>query len=616
MVYIDYSKISEYLDEDFIPSILYDPDISLQALKPKSFKDIFVNPYYLKALLRLLKVFSVFLKILIDYWYDKQKWTYFKQWILTASIEHAESIRRTKRARWLRDKILELGPTFIKIGQALSTRSDLLRREYVNELSKLQDKVPAFSLEIVEQTIVNELGKHPDELFDKFYTTPLAAASLGQVHRAKLITGEEVVVKIQRPDLIEIFNLDIAILKKVARFCRKYMAFARDRNWPEIVDEFGKTLFEEIDYVLEAKNADLFAKNLSDLDFVYIPKTFKNLTTRKILTLEYKPGIKIDDIESFDDEGIDKIRLSHNLLEVYLKQFLNDGIYHADPHPGNLAVEWKSEKIIFYDFGMVGRIDPQTKLKMLSAFINMVNRNADELLKDLVSLKMIDRKTADFEKIKSVIQWCFDNYYDTPYEEVRFEEITDELADIMYAFPFRLPASFTYIVRALVTLEGLSIRLNPRINFMEIAVPYVRKYLSKSEIYEMFKWTYTRQLYKRLVDKLYTVFGIELNGRAKSLNNLNIRIDREDMELLRKQMINGFGVIGLGLIIAFSFIALSIVVTLLNNIIASVIFIIIVLCTLPAYFVIMLAVLLNKPTRPKDLLRKHLEQKNKFNDYH
>lgn len=615
MTTVDYNKMSDYIDDDYIPSIVYDPEVSLNALRPRHINEIIRNPYYFKAAIRCLQVFGCFLKILLDYWYDKQKWTYFKQWIKTGSIEDAESVRRTERAVWLRNKLLELGPTFIKIGQAISTRADLLRREYITELAKLQDRVPAFAIETVEATIKEELGKSTTELFASFNIKPLAAASLGQVHRAELFSGEEVVVKIQRPDLVDIFNLDVAILKKVARFCRKFLPFAKNRNWPEIVDEFGKTLFEEIDYILEAKNAEIFRENFQSKSHIYIPKVFKEFTTRKVLTLEYKPGIKIDNIKALDAAGIDRESLSYNLLEAYLKQFLQDGIYHADPHPGNLAVEKNTETIIFYDFGMIGRIDNRTKVKMLSAFLNVVNRRADALLRDLVSLKMIDRNTADLDKIRNLIQWCFDNYYDVPYEDVKFEEITDELADIMYAFPFRLPASFTYIVRALVTLEGLCVKLNPRVNFMAVAVPYARKFFSHTDLFEMFTWDDVTEFSKMCVEKFFDLLGLEIPYKSKGIRYADAKLDKEDLELIRRQMVNGFGIIGLGIIFSFVFIITAVVVVLLKNIIFAVLLIVLMLLILPIYFAIMLAVLLSKPVRHKEMLRKHLEQRNKFDRY-
>lgn len=611
----EYTKTSDYLDENYIPSIVYDPEVALHALQPDSVQELFTNPDYFKASIRFLRVVSIFLKILIDYWYDKQKWTYFKQWILTASIDKAESIRRQKRAYWLRQKLLELGPTFIKIGQALSTRADLLKREYIDELSKLQDKVPPFSNEIVKATIEAEFGKPLEKIYKEFNESPLAAASLGQVHRAKLFSGEDVVVKIQRPHLIDIVNLDLAILKKVAIFCRKYLPFARDRNWPEIVDEFGKTVFEEIDYELEAKNATLMKKNCQDIEYVYIPEVFQDYITRRILTLEYKPGIKIDHIKTLDSHNIDREQISYNCLEVYLKQFLKDGIYHADPHPGNLAVDPATEQIIFYDFGMMGRIDSKTKVRMLSAFVNVVNRRADDLLKDFIALRIIDRNTRDLDKIRNVIQWTLDNYYDVPYEEVRFSDISDELADIMYAFPFRLPASFTYIIRALVTLEGLSIKLNPKIRFDQIAMPFARKYLSPSELYELFRRGHKPAIYKFIVDTIEEFLGIDIHSKLKPSKVQASGVDKEDMEMIRRQMINGFGVIGFGIIISIMFSALSMSIILLNNITATIIFISLMVITLPLYFAIMLAVLLSRPMRPKDLLKKHLEQKNKFEAY-
>jgi predicted unusual protein kinase regulating ubiquinone biosynthesis (AarF/ABC1/UbiB family) len=612
MTTIDYNKISDYLDDEYRPSIAYDPDVSLKALRPESVKELITNPYYLKAMIRFAQVFSVFARILLDYSYDKQKWTYLRAWIKFGSIEKAESIRRTKRALWLREKLLELGPTFIKIGQALSTRVDLLRKEYIDELSQLQDRVPPFDLEIVENTIEEELGLPAVQVFKYFNTTPLAAASLGQVHRATLKTGQDVVIKIQRPGLIDLFNLDTAILKKVARFCRKFLPFAKDRNWPEIVDEFGKTLFEEIDYVLEAKNAILFHEMFEDTPEIYIPEAFKEYTTRKILTLEYKPGIKIDRINVLDEYGIDREKLSYNCIEAYLKQFLQVGVYHADPHPGNLAVDPDTASIIFYDFGMVGRIDQKTKLRMISAFLNIVNRRSDALLKDLIALRMIDRNTADMEKIRGLIQWSLDNYYDVPYEEVRFEEVTDELADIMYVFPFRLPASFTYIVRAMVTLEGLSIRLNPKVNFMQIAVPYARRYVSKSEMFENMTMEDFKDYYYMLLDKISEVTGIQLYHKRSVYDKTQESIDKEDIELIRHQMINGFSVIGFGIILSFLFLVLAIVVVATQNIVLSIIFIAVILLILPFYLAVMLAVLLSKPTRPRDMLKKQLQQRNKI----
>lgn len=611
----EYTKTSDYLDENYIPSIAYDPEVALQALQPDNIRELITNQYYFKASIRFLKVVLSFIKILIDYWYDKQKWTYFKQWIKTASIDKAESNRRAKRAQWLRKKLLKLGPTFIKIGQALSTRGDLLKREYIDELSRLQDKVPPFDFKIAKETIEKELGKPLNKLYKSVEPEPLAAASLGQVHRAKLFTGEEVVIKVQRQNLIEIVNLDLAILKKVAIFCRKYLPFAKDRNWPEIVDEFGKTIFEEIDYELEAKNAILMRQNCEEIEYVYIPAVFKKLVSRNVITLEYKPGIKIDNIKALDAHCIDREQLSHNCLEVYLKQFLRDGIYHADPHPGNLSVDPATEQIIFYDFGMIGRIDPKTKLRMLSAFINVVNRRADDLLKDFIALQIIDRNTKDLDKIRNVIQWTMDNYYDVAYEDVRFSEISDELADIMYAFPFRLPASFTYIVRALVTLEGLSIKLNPKIRFDQIAIPFARKYLTPSELYELFKRGHKPALYKFLIDTVEDFLGIDLHSRLKKQSAPPSGIDKEDIEIIRKQIINGFGVIGFGIIICITFSILSVSIAMINSTIASTIFISLMLITLPIYFAIMLAVLLSRPMRPKDLLKKHLEQKNKFESY-
>lgn len=426
------------------------------------------------AVCRFFVIVAFFIDILWMSWWDRQIWSYIGE----ADIDLAQSLRRHRHGRKITEKLLALGPTYIKVGQSLSTRVDLLRREYIDELAELQDRVPMFALTDVYRTIEEELGDKPEEIFAQFDPVPIAAASLGQVHRVTLPDGQEAVIKVQRPNLIRLFRIDLSILQKMAGLLQQNTDLGRGREWRQIVDEFGRKLFEEIDYIREGRNADRFRRNFTAIPDILIPEIHWKYTSRRVITMEYLPGIKVNDLESLEIAHFSRSETAIRLVKAYFQQLLLDGFFHADPHPGNIVVNAQG-KIVIYDFGMVDNIPDEIRIKMVNAFLNIVNKRTDAILRNLVDLNMVT-PGADLEEIRTVVDWALDNYYDVPHDQLNFEQLADELAEVMYYYPFKLPASFTFMFRALITLEGVATTLYPQIQFMSIAVDYARDFVERT----------------------------------------------------------------------------------------------------------------------------------------
>ncbi len=416
---------------------------------------------------RKLDIWSFFLTFLNGSWINGKKWSY-----LSGYTEAKQVARRRKQAIWIRDTFLELGPTFIKLGQLFSTRADLFPVEYVEELSKLQDRVPAFGYDRVEEIIQRDLGKTIPELFASFDRVPLAAASLGQVHRATLYTGEEVVVKVQRPGLKKLFTIDLEILRGIAKYFQNHPKWgAQGRDWIGIYDECCKILWEETDYILEGQNADTFRRNFRSQNWVMVPRVYWRYSSVRTLTLQYLPGIKISHYEGLEAAGLDRQTIARQSATAYLQQLLTDGFFHADPHPGNVAIDPTTGALIFYDFGMMGTIAPGTKEKLMDTLLAVAGKNADRVVRGLVALGAVS-ETADPDPIRRSIQYLLDNFLDRPIEAQSIAQISDDLYDIAYGQPFRFPATFTFVMRAFSTIEGVGKGLDPDFNFMTAAQPF------------------------------------------------------------------------------------------------------------------------------------------------
>jgi predicted unusual protein kinase regulating ubiquinone biosynthesis (AarF/ABC1/UbiB family) len=391
-----------------------------------------------------------------------------------------KTARLEKQAAWLRRSLIDLGPTFIKIGQTLGTRADLLPLPYVKELSTLQDNVPAFPSAEAFARIEAELGKTLTECYAEIDSEPIASASLGQVYRARLFTGEEVAVKVQRPDLERIISFDVAILYRLIKLMNRVFPRANENaDWEGMLGEFYATVFEEMDYVKEGRNADRFRYNFRAWRAVRVPKIYWSHTRAKVLTLEFVRGTKVVDIEALRARRISPVKVNRLLVRTYLKQLLEDGFFHADPHPGNLLL-MDSGHLAFFDFGMVGRIDAKLQSQMIDAFFHVIERNVQGLGQDIIDLNFL-KPGVDAETVRPVVERLFKVYLNLKLGEVNFKELTYDLAEVVYEYPFRLPANFTYIMRALMTLEGIGIVTDPAFSFFETAKPYAREFMLRRE---------------------------------------------------------------------------------------------------------------------------------------
>jgi predicted unusual protein kinase regulating ubiquinone biosynthesis (AarF/ABC1/UbiB family) len=446
-------------------------------------------------------------------WIDGKKWSY------VGGKNEAKVKKRTrKRAVWLRESMLQLGPTFIKVGQLLSTRADILPAESVEELSKLQDKVPAFTAEKAKQIIEGDLGKPIETMFGYFDPVPLAAASLGQVHKAQLHTGEEIVVKVQRPGLLKLFAIDLGILKRIAQYFQNHPKHGKGRDWVGIYEECSKILYEEADYLNEGKNADTFRRNFKGDRRIMVPRVYWRYASRRVLALEYMPGIKVSNYDALEAAGIDRTVIARIGAEAYLEQLLNHGFFHADPHPGNLAVTGKGE-LIFYDFGMMGQIQSITREKLLKTFFGIAQKDAEAVINSLIELGALE-VTGDTGPIRRSVQYMLDNFMGQSMEKQSVASISDDLYDIAYDQPFRFPATFTFVLRAISTLEGLGKGLDPNFNFMEVAKPYATNLMENGSSKES--------------GNLSTAFFGELGRQAAQVSNSAIALPRRIDETLAK----------------------------------------------------------------------------------
>ncbi|BFI41989.1 aarF domain-containing kinase [Marchantia polymorpha subsp. ruderalis] len=421
---------------------------------------------------RTIDIWSFVLQLRARVFLLDAKWTY-----IGGFNEERQKARRRATASWVRECILQLGPTFIKLGQLSSTRSDLFPAEFVEELAKLQDRVPAFSPEKAMALIEKELGSPVDELFMQFERQPIAAASLGQVHRAILFNGEKVAVKVQRPGLKELFDIDLDNLKRIAEYFQNSESMGGPtRDWLGIYEECKTILYEEIDYLNEGRNADRFRRDFRNIKWARVPQIYWDYASRKVLTLEYVPGIKINEVAKLDAGGFDRRRIARLAIEAYLIQILKTGFFHADPHPGNLAVDTDGS-LIYYDFGMMGDIKSFTREKLLEMFYAVYEKDAQKVINALIDLGAL-LPTGDMGPVRKTVKFFLDNLMNQkPDQASTFSAIGEDLFAIAIDQPFRFPATFTFVLRAFSTLEGIGTILDPDLSFAKIAAPYAQELL-------------------------------------------------------------------------------------------------------------------------------------------
>jgi predicted unusual protein kinase regulating ubiquinone biosynthesis (AarF/ABC1/UbiB family) len=377
-----------------------------------------------------------------------------------------------RRAQKLVNTLIGLGPTFIKIGQSLSTRVDFLPPSYIEALGQLQDRVPAFSSTEAIAIIETELGANIGTLFAGFDPIPLAAASLGQVHKAKLRSGETVVIKVQRQGLQRLFELDFQIIDRLLWWVDLLLPWTREYGVRAIYAEFFNLLFQEIDYTHEGQNADRFTANFKASKFVIAPHIYWRYTTSKILTMSYLPGIKIDDRAALEACGFNPKQINQIGICCYLKQLLIDGFFQADPHPGNMAIT-ADGKLVVYDFGMMAELKSLAKGQMIETFWAVMKKDRAVVVDRLVDLGLIV-PGEDMKPIEQVIEFLLERFTDRPIDVREFNEIKTELLELFAIQPFRLSPEMTFILKALATLDGIARTLDPEYNLVVAAQPFIR----------------------------------------------------------------------------------------------------------------------------------------------
>jgi len=423
-------------------------------------------------LLRPLRIWWLALALLLRLWWDGQAWSY-----VGGVTPERQRSRQRRRARWLTQAFLGLGSAFIKLGQLLSARPDVLPAELVEELATLQDRVPAFPFAVVQDLLEQELGERCAEIID-LESEPLGSASLAQVHRASLRSGRQVVFKVQRPGLERTFRLDLEVMQQVAAAVQRHPRWGRGRDWIGIAQECRRVLLRELDFRLEAEHAARFRQQFLDDPGIRIPAVVWELSTRRVLCLDYVPGIKITDRQALIEAGIVPAAVAEKGAASYLQQLVRFGFFHADPHPGNLAVA-ADGALIYYDFGMMGQLSSRLRGRLGSMVRAAAGRDAAGLVKELQQAGVI-APGVDPGPVRRLVRVMLEEALTPPFSANVLERLSGDLYDLVYGQPFRLPPELIFVMRALSTFEGVGRSLDSGFSLVAIARPYLLPLMTSS----------------------------------------------------------------------------------------------------------------------------------------
>ena len=469
----------------------------------------------LRSASRVLRIWAAVLQLLLWLWIDGQRWSY-----PGGATEERRAARQRRRARWLTAELLELGSAFIKLGQLLSARPDVLPTSWVDELSRLQDSVPAFSFETAQALLEQELGGRCAEIID-LDPEPLGAASLAQVHRASLRSGRQVVFKIQRPGLERLFLLDLEVMQQVAAVLQRHPSWGVGRDWVSIAQECRRVLLRELDFRLEAEHAARFRQQFLDDPGIRIPAVVWELTTRRVLCLDYVPGIKINDREALIEAGIDPAAVAEKGAASYLQQLVRFGFFHADPHPGNLAVA-RDGALIYYDFGMVGSLSQGLRSRLGRMVTAAAARDAATLVSELQAAGVIAAEI-DPGPVRRLVRVMLTDALTPPFSANVIEKLSGDLYELVYGQPFRLPPELIFVMRALSTFEGVGRSLDPSFSLVAIARPYLLPLMSASG-------NGPNDLFNQLGRQAVEV-GSRALGLPQRLDDSLVRIEQGDLQV-------------------------------------------------------------------------------------
>ena len=429
-----------------------------------------------------IKRYRQILTILLHYGFDdvlgRMKIDYYIQLVkkIIPKFKKQEIEKKTTAER-LRLALEELGPTFIKFGQILSVRPDLIPENFIREFQKLQDEVPPFSAEQAKAEVESQLGKPVEQLFSSFDDVPLAAASIAQVHRALIKDGKQVAVKIQRPNIRSVIESDLNILFEIAGLMERHIPESELYNPVGIVQEFAKTIRREVDFIREARNIDRFRRNFEDDETVYVPQVYWELTTERVLTMEYIDGIKISELDKLESTGLDRKIIAINGAQAILKEVFEHGFFHADPHPGNIFV-LPNNVIAPIDYGMMGSLDEELMEAAGNLLTGIVKKDVNKIIRVFTDIGIMENEL-DIRGLKLDLTDFLDRYYQVPLSQLDVGKIINELTEIIRKHRIRLPADLTLMAKAMVTQEGVGRSLDPDFDMITMAKPYVEKIMMR-----------------------------------------------------------------------------------------------------------------------------------------
>ena len=418
----------------------------------------------LRAYWRFVVVMRQFSPLIVAYWRDRKRFFVF------GGGRDVDAETQRERAAILLDILLTLGPTFIKLGQILSTRPDILPPAYIEVLEGLQDDVPPAPWEESKTVLEDEFGP-VDETFDDFDREPISGASLGQVYTARY-EGTDVAVKVRRPGIESLVEADLRTIRWSIPLIRRFIGSGRAFSLENLADEFAKTIREEMDYKREREMLEEIRANFADEDRIRIPTAFEAVSGPRVLTMEYIPGTKISDVDALDDAGIDRNAIAETLQEVYLQMIIEDGVFHADPHPGNLAVD-DGGRVIFYDFGMAGRVDPFIQEKIVDFYVAVARQDIDGILDTLIAMGTLSPE-ADREVMGNVMELAIADASGEDIEQYQVNQIIEQVESTIYEFPLRLPPNLALVLRVATVVEGVCVTLDPEFDFISTATEYLR----------------------------------------------------------------------------------------------------------------------------------------------
>ncbi|HQA07896.1 MAG TPA: AarF/ABC1/UbiB kinase family protein [Syntrophomonadaceae bacterium] len=442
--------------------------------------------------------------------------------------ETKANLRSPYVARHLRQAFEELGPAFVKLGQLLSVRPDLLAPAYIEEFEKLQDAVPPFPFHEVVQFCQDE-GLDFENIFASVNCEPIAAASMGQVHEAYLKSGEHVVIKVQRPGIESQVETDLEIMMDLAKLLEKRTKWGQLYKVSEIVNELSEAILNELDFHKEAQNAANFYKLYRNDPTVRIPRIYWQYSTRRVLVMEYVGGIKISDLDRLKEAQYDLQLIASRLIEALFKQVYHNGVFHADPHPGNIAIG-KEEIIVFYDFGQVGRVEHQAREKYVGLLIGMMRYDTEAVTRSILEIG-ITNKPVNRDELRKDVSKLQNKYYGMPLSQINVAEALAELIDISFKYQMRLPAELSLLSKMLMTVESIVTKLDPEISLVDLAEPYGRKVLAQrmspkqaKEVIRNVAWDYA---------ELARSFPREFDTIMKLLASGDLKIKMEHVNLKR-----------------------------------------------------------------------------------